>query len=166
MTKALSSAMDIIDSRDVIKRIAELESDREDLKDEHEGKRKDLEVSLAALLLDETPKVLEQLKEAAEEHLEALNRLIDWDDDEGAELTALQALEEQGKGYGDWAHGETLIRHSYFKEYAQQLADDTGAVNSGAGWPNNCIDWEEASEQLLMDYTSIDFDGTDFWMRT
>lgn len=41
------------------------------------------------------------------------------DDDEKAELTALQAFRDEAEDYcSDWKHGETLIKDSYFKEYA------------------------------------------------
>lgn len=86
-------------------------------------------------------------------------------EEEEAELKALQALAEEGEGSPDWKHGETLIRDSYFEEYAEELANDIGAVNSKASWPNNCIDWEKAADELKQDYFSVDFDGIDYWIR-
>lgn len=82
-----------------------------------------------------------------------------------AEMRALQDLIGQAEGYGDWQYGATLIRDSYFVEYAQELAEDIGAVNPSAGWPNNRIDWEAAADDLKMDYVSLDFDGVTYWMR-
>jgi hypothetical protein len=82
------------------------------------------------------------------------------------ELAVLQALQEEAEGYApDWKHGAALIRDSYFKEYAQELADDIGAINSEATWPNNCIDWDRAARELQMDYTSVEFDGVTYWVR-
>ncbi len=87
------------------------------------------------------------------------------------ELKILLAFMEDMKGYGgdeqwrgDW-YPVTIIRDSYFKEYAQELAEDIGAINAGATWPNNCIDWEQAARELRMDYTCVDFDGVDYWVR-
>ena len=74
-------------------------------------------------------------------------------------------MADEAEGYSDWLHGATLIRDSYFKTYAQQFADDIGAVNSEAGWPNSCIDWEQAADELQMDYTAIEFDGVTDWVR-
>ena len=89
------------------------------------------------------------------------------DDDDREELVALKVLAEEGADYaGDWEHGEALIRDTYFKEYAQELAEDIGAINSDASWPNDCIDWEQAARELQMDYTSIDFNGMDYWVRS
>lgn len=65
----------------------------------------------------------------------------------------------------DWLYGAQLIRDSYFTEYAQELADDIGAINSDAGWPNSCIDWDQAARELKQDYTSIAFDGVTYWVR-
>jgi len=91
----------------------------------------------------------------------------EWDESEdGQELKVLKALAEEAEGYAaDWSHGETLIRDSYFQEYAQELAKDTGAVNTDAAWPNNCIDWEKAADELKQDYTEVDFDGVAYWIR-
>lgn len=117
----ISNSDDIIDSRDVIARIEELED----------------------MVHDESAT-----------------------EDDVAELGILQALAKEGEQYApDWDHGETLIRDSYFVEYAEQLADDIGAVSSDATWPNNFIDWEAAADALKQDYTSIDFDGVAYWIR-
>lgn len=82
------------------------------------------------------------------------------------ELASLRAVADQGEGYGDWAHGEALIRDSYFVTYAQELADDIGAIDRNAQWPVNHIDWDAAAEELKVDYTEIDFDGVTYWMRS
>lgn len=137
----ISNADDTIDSRDVIARIEELESDYSDLLEAAEGLDGD------------------ELREAQAE-------INDWNDSEGLELEALRKLAKEGEDYApDWLHGETLIRDSYFEDYAQELAEDIGAINSNATWPNNCIDWERAARELRMDYTSIDFDGVTYWIR-
>lgn len=65
---------------------------------------------------------------------------------------------------GDW-YPVTLIRESYFEEYAQELANDIGAVDNNASWPMNCIDWKRAARELLIDYTSIEIDGTTYYYR-
>ena len=40
-------------------------------------------------------------------------------------------------------------------EYAEQLADEIGAVDADAGWPTACIDWERAWRELTV--------GGDYW---
>jgi hypothetical protein len=82
------------------------------------------------------------------------------------ELNALRALAEEASGYAaDWKYGEQLIRDSYFKDFAQELAEDIGAINKDATWPNTCIDWDQAARELQQDYTSVTFDGIDYWIR-
>ena len=87
------------------------------------------------------------------------------------ELTQLRDLLTELKGnggdkewQGDWYPG-TLIRDSYFREYAQELAEDIGAISGNAQWPLNCIDWDAATEQLQQDYSSVDVDGVTYWYR-
>ena len=88
------------------------------------------------------------------------------DEEEKAELAQLLALQEEAEGYcPDWKHGATLIRDNYFEEYAQELAEDIGAIDRNATWPMNCIDWKEAARLLQQDYTSVDFDGVEYWVR-
>ena len=125
---------DVIDSRDVIARIEELE---------------------------------DELKDGAINEDTSMFEIDGEDfDPEYNELEALKSLAEEASGYApDWEYGESLIRDSYFKEYAQELAEDCGMIVADATWPNNCIDWEEAARQLQQDYTSVDFDGVEYWIR-
>jgi len=50
-----------------------------------------------------------------------------------------------------------MIHENYFEEYAQDLANDIGAINSEAVWPNCHIDWKAAAADLATDYTPVDF---------
>lgn len=67
-----------------------------------------------------------------------------------------------------WAnhHEPALIPESEFVEYAQQLAEDIGAIDMAGRWPTNCIDWERAANELASDYTSIRYDGDDYYTRS
>ena len=102
---------------------------------------------------------------------EVLDETEDRSEDEQTEYVALGALLEDTKGYGgdhqwrgDWYPG-AMIRDSYFKEYAEQFADDIGAIDRNASWPLSCIDWDQAARELQMDYSAIEFDGVTFWYR-
>jgi hypothetical protein len=139
----VSNTEDVIDSRDVIERIEELEAERQGLAETADAG-------------DNT--------EA--ERLAARADLKAWGEENAEELSALKSLAEQASDYAaDWECGETLVRGSYFETYAQELAEDCGMVQEGALWPNTCIDWEQAARELKMDYTSVDFDGVDYWIR-
>jgi hypothetical protein len=87
------------------------------------------------------------------------------------EYRTLYALMENLKGdggderwRGDW-YPVTLIRESYFVDYAQELAEETGAVNPQAHWPNNCIDWDQAARELAHDYTPVEIEGVTYFYR-
>ena len=152
----ISNRDDMIDSRDVIARIEELEDMRPDLDDPDEHNANCAAQGIAGNEFD--PDLCDCRVPGHNDGL---------DDDDREELIALKALAAEGADYTpNWAHGEALIRDTYFKEYAQELADDIGAINSDANWPNNCIDWERAARELQMDYTSVDFDGVDYWVRS
>lgn len=140
-TTDISNSDDTIDSRDVIARIEELEAER-DAFDEAQAER-------ATENGDETGAAWADVYEA-----------------EADELKALKALAEEAEGYSsDWRHGETLIRDSYFVEYAEQLAEDIGAIDRDASWPLSHIDWDAAADELKQAYTSVDFDGVTYWIR-
>lgn len=88
--------------------------------------------------------------------------------DEQHELDALRKLKEQYIDYygaESWEFGAQFIRDSYMVDYAQELAEDIGAVKEGMSWPNNCIDWEQAARELAMDYTEVEFDGVTYYTR-
>lgn len=89
-------------------------------------------------------------------------------EDEAEELAVLREINSIGEDYvEDWQYGAELIRYSYFTEYAQDLAYEIGAVdNVRAAWPLNCIDWEQAAEELLWDYTSVDINGVVYYARS
>jgi hypothetical protein len=86
-------------------------------------------------------------------------------EDEAEELAALLALQDEASGASDWTYGETLIRDDYFKDYAQELAEDIGAINPEASWPLNHIDWGAAADALKMDYTPVEWSGVTYWVR-
>ncbi len=132
-----SNSDDTIDSRDVIERISELEDE------------------LECCVVDE-----ENATVASEDGETDLT-------DEYEELQVLKALAGEAEGYADdWSHGVVLIKESYFTEYAQQLAEDIGAIDTDSlRWPACHIDWNAAADALKIDYTEVNFDGTTFLSR-
>lgn len=54
---------------------------------------------------------------------------------------------------------------SHFEDMARELAEDIGAIQRNATWPNNHIDWTAAAEALQQDYTSIEIGGVTYWYR-
>jgi hypothetical protein len=126
----VSNDDDVIDSRDVIARLRELEDERQENADG--GDPGELEA---------------------------------WDDEFGDELKALRAFNEEGENVGgDWTHGATCIRESYFEEYARELTADVGDL------PRDLpaylvIDWAATADNLKADYSEIDFGGVTYFVR-
>lgn len=64
--------------------------------------------------------------------------------------------------------GVTLVRDSYMEDYAREWFEETSESadrDQSNRWPFNHIDWEAATEEFQMDYTSITYDGVDYWVR-
>lgn len=94
--------------------------------------------------------------------------IIDLRDLEGDELAVWkEAIEDQtGYKFEELKENEPImIEDIDFEEYAQELAEDIGAIDKNMNWPCNHIDWEEASEELKIDYTSVQVGGRDYWFR-
>jgi hypothetical protein len=103
--------------------------------------------------------------------LESLDDSLDPDGIDGGWLDVedqerLVALRELRHEIGDeWEYGATLIPEDEFQDYAHELAEELGAIDDNAAWPYSCIDWEQAANELSQDYTSVTFDGTDYYVR-
>ncbi len=81
-------------------------------------------------------------------------------------VAAVDALKEQ---FGNWAlsvqNNPSMISDRYFEDYARDFAVGIGAIERDAGWPVDSIDWEEAASDLQMDYSSVTFGDTEYWVR-
>lgn len=131
---------DVIDSRDVIARIVVLE--------ELESAVKQAKDILRSLDVDSED------FEDSEKQVEIEENFFG--PDEEKELEDLQSLAEDASGSPDWVYGETLIRDSYFTEYAQQLAEDCGYLDQKG----------TNSRELQYDYFSCEFSGITYWIRS
>ena len=151
MTKELDLTADVIDVRDIIARAEELEAT---LQDRH------AELTTAGdTAMD------------FEEWVESLAHDYPHDEPDAVEALALRDILSEIKGMGgdeqwrgDW-YPVTLIRDSYFKEYAQEMAEDCGMIEPSAVWPYTCVDWDQAARELRCDYTGVDIDGVTYWTR-
>ena len=88
-------------------------------------------------------------------------------DDMQAELDMLRALRDETEGYADdsWRDGVFFVANWDWKNYAQELADEMGAIPKEYSWPASYIDWDAAARDLRMDYTSCEIDGNTYWYR-
>ena len=66
----------------------------------------------------------------------------------------------------DWQYGEQMIAIGGFVDYAQELAEDIGALpTTVAPWPLSHIDWPAAARELAMDYSVVTLLGHDYYVR-
>ena len=141
----------IIDTRDLQKRLEELESELEDLQE--------AVASIEEELSETTDEDVDAVHEA---HSDALSALGEWEDENQEELEELRQLADE---IPEWRHGETLINDDYFVEYAQDLAEDVCGMDRDQPWPYCYIDWDAAAEALQMDYSSCEYQGETYWFR-
>jgi hypothetical protein len=150
---SINNTDDVIDSRDVISRIEELEDLKKIVDDCYER------LGILISEEDEVKKV-----DAARADLEAAKE--DFSEEEEVELADLQSLAEEASSSSDWDIGEMLIHDSYFEEYVKELASDIGVISEDLNeWPIRHIDWEEAADELKQDYIEVDFDGETYWIK-
>jgi hypothetical protein len=133
----LNNKSDVIDSRDIIERIKELENE---LGASYNG---DLAIDYQDI--------------SFEEWLESSTL------SECQELYALRELQRQCIDYADdWEHGETLIRRSYFETYMDEIIEDCYELPKDMPyWMTIKLDYDA----LEQDYMSVDFDGQEFLIR-
>ena len=98
------------------------------------------------------------------ETVEATDGTDNWNEELAELLEELRGSGGDHEWNGDW-YPVTLICDSYFAEYAQQFADDVGAIDREQTWPSNCIDWEKAANELRIDYSEVEFDGITYLYR-
>ena len=90
--------------------------------------------------------------------------------DDNDELASLNALLNDCRGNGgdhqyngDW-YPVTLIRDTHFVDSVQEMLEDCGDISKDLPAYVH-IDWERTANDVQMDYTSVDFDGVDYWYR-
>ena len=140
----IDSLDDLIDVRDIIARVEELRADQD--------RYLDPEIS------EDDPGL----------HADAW---ADANPDKAGELADLTALmiqlENAGGGDIQWEgtwYPDTMIRDSYFTDYARELLEDCGDLP--ANLPNYIkIDWEATTQNIRAGYTPVKFRGVTYWVR-
>jgi len=145
------SELNLADARDI----------KSSIKRNHSG---DKEIDNGSDVLDSRD-VLARILRLAEERVLAGYGGEELDEDLADELEKLQELEKDARAMSDWQYGATLVRDSYFLDYAQETAEHNMADEGPPAWPNNHIDWEAASEELKMHYSEVSFSGVTYWAR-
>ena len=142
----VDNSQDTLDSRDVTARMEELGSELQDLQDAMDG-----------------------LEEGDDQEAfdDAEEDFATWNDENLEELEALQALVSEADCSPDWIHGETLIADDYFTDYIKDMVEDCYPLDLDS-LPDFVVievDWEATADNCKMDYMSVDFDGSEYWIR-
>lgn len=170
MSNSISNTDDMIDSREIIEQIENLEGD---LQSAYDGEFEDQQEAWDEWLNDRDSEPADEPSRpptfgvwiaVQADDVDALMR------DEAKEYLALKDLESQCEGYGDWRYGAQLIREGYFTEYAEELIDDCYQLPkelTSGDWPYRhiTVDYEAAAEELKSDYMEADFDGNTYLIR-
>lgn len=90
---------------------------------------------------------------------------IEPDDITLEEREQIEEISEIESACEDFHHGATLILERDFEEYAQEFAEDIGAIDSEASWPLGCIDWKQAASELATDYSLVNYQGNTYYVR-
>lgn len=150
MTKGISNGEDVLDTRDIEAYIDELEGS-----------------TVACGDCDGNGNKLDDARNVTDDECSVCKgegEVIALDEVEKQELAVLKALRDEFSG--DWGGGTTLVRESYFEDYAREFAQDLhGSSMREVHWPFSCIDWKEAAEELMQDYSSIEWDGVTYYYR-
>ena len=185
MSRDISNSDDVIDSRDIIARITELEDDlesahdsdvlsrietlEEELRTTHEAEIEDAEGVEDVVVEADFDKWLSNSTDPYAIELNELKALTDFDtwleqneDDDAEELKALRSLAEEAENYAeDWRHGATIIRESYFEEYCEELCKDIGDLPKEI--PHYIvIDWKATASNIRVDYSEVDYGGVTY----
>lgn len=91
------------------------------------------------------------MHELSKETESARQQLID----DGHKEEAIDAYIELGTGDDDLSDFEEAYQGQYDsdEDFAREMAEQLGAIDTNASWPNNCIDWEYAAREIMYDYS-------------
>jgi hypothetical protein len=118
-------------------------------------------------LIDEFEGLSEELEELEDEGLshDDIEASFDFDRYEALEvlLDELEGLGGDHQWHGKW-FPIMLIPDEDFTEYAQELLQDIGDLPRDI--PSYIdINWESTADNIKEDYSSVDFEGTEYWFR-
>ena len=163
---------DVMDIRDIIDRIEEIEGEQNALVASYTDERdKDDTSERFHNAINALSNFWGCAPEEVADSVAALSNPADtFNGDE--EAAAMRAFIEQFRGYGgdhEWENSwfpVTFIRDSYFEDYAEELAEEIGAIPKESAWPTSHIDWKAAARALQWDYTSGEYNDVTYWARS
>lgn len=155
-TSEIDNNTDILDSREIQERLDYL---TDEIQSALESSGRD-ETDFSTLAEDHTPEDLERI----------IDRLINrellessvWD-----EWSIIRETFDGVKDCSEWKFGMTFLRESYVDEdWAENECKGMGLIpNDLPFFIESNIDWDGVKDDLLQDYTSLDFDGVKYYYR-
>lgn len=102
--------------------------------------------------------------DAAPEEIDFSDHCFNGDvDSYGEELSFLEELQHNAE---DWSHGESVIHEDYWEEYCEEFVKDVGWLpHDLPHFIENNIDWEGVADDISMDYSTINYNNTDYYVR-
>lgn len=95
--------------------------------------------------------------------IEELKDCDDLDENEKAELAALQKFENDYDHVTEWNYGADFIAEDYFTEYVKEMLNDCGTIPRDL--PDYvAIDWEQTADNLKCDYADAEFNGVSYYV--
>lgn len=150
--------MNILDTRDLAKRLEELQDERNTLVEAIDEAQEILDNSEEG---NEEVDGTVELSDLEKDVFDAKQDLIDWDNDNKEELDDLEWIESE---ISEWRYGATLIDESDFVEYCQELLEDIGELPRDM--PSHIvIDWEATADNLKAYYITVTYQGTYYLVR-
>lgn len=129
--------------------------------------RKDLKQQILDSFL-ETFEHYEEMTESFEDVLFEEEEIQSWKEgfeDELKEIEEINTLEDEISS-SEWDYGLQLIDEDDFEEYCEDLVSDIGDLPTDLpSYISNNIDWEGVAEDLKVDYSEVEFRGTNYLFR-
>ena len=141
--------MKMIDTRDLIDERTELQ---QTVLDDWNEKFEDAQ-------LDNYEDILQETEDSD------IAMFLEYWEDEILEINQINTLEDEISN-SEWEYGLFLVDEDDFQEYCEDLVSDIGDLPKDLpSYISNNIDWEGVAEDLKVDYSEVEFRGTNYLYR-
>lgn len=99
------------------------------------------------------------------EDFEGQGNVSEFLEDFESEIQEINEIDLIENDLSEFNHGETLIHEDYWVDYCQELCEDVGYISKDfPSWIE--IDWESTAQNISADYTTVRYQGEDFYARS
>lgn len=96
--------------------------------------------------------------------LEVVDELVDWRKNESETLEDLQKFKDAVNS-AEWKYGITFINEYHWENFVHDLVEETTDLNRLPSYITDNINWDGVAEDIAVDYTTVTFDGEEFYFR-